>query len=106
MYDREVLVEKLYSLLEALERIPRRFAGIAGPADFYASDAGIDRMDAICMILIAAGEELKSIDRKDRWQAAERLSRRQMARRNVGTKCLSPCLLSGERRTTIRYLQE
>ena len=64
MYDPELLVEKLQTLLEALERIPRRFAGIAAPADFYASDAGIDRMDAICMILIAAGEELKNIDRK------------------------------------------
>jgi len=64
MYDRRVLVEKLGTLLEALERIPRRFSDIAEPADFYASDAGIDRMDAICMILIAAGEEFKNIDRK------------------------------------------
>lgn len=64
MYDPEVLVEKLSTLLEALERIPRRFADIAAPADFYASDAGVDKMDAICMILIAVGEELKNIDRK------------------------------------------
>ena len=64
MYDSELLVDRLRTLLEALERIPRRFAGIAAPGDFYASDAGIDRMDAICMILIAAGEELKSIDRR------------------------------------------
>jgi uncharacterized protein with HEPN domain len=64
MYDPEVLVEKLRTLLEALERIPRRFAGIAAPSDFYANDAGIDRMDAICMILIAAGEEFKNIDHK------------------------------------------
>ena len=64
MYDPELLVERLQTLLEALERIPRRFADIATPANFYASDAGIDRMDAICMILIAAGEELKTIDRK------------------------------------------
>jgi uncharacterized protein with HEPN domain len=64
MYDREVLVEKLGTLLEALERIPRRFADITESGDFYASDAGIDRMDAICMILIATGEEFKSIDRK------------------------------------------
>lgn len=63
-YDRELLVDRLRTLLEALERIPRRFAGIATPGDFTASDAGIDRMDAICMILIAAGEEIKSIDRK------------------------------------------
>ena len=62
-YDRELLVERLMTLLQALERIPRRFVGIATPDDFLASDAGIDRMDAICMILIAAGEELKSIDR-------------------------------------------
>ena len=64
MYDPALLVEKLNTLLEALERIPRRFADIATPGDFYASDAGIDRMDAICMILIAAGEEFKNIDRK------------------------------------------
>ena len=64
MYDPELLVERLETLLEALERIPRRFADIAVPGDFHASDAGIDRMDAICMILIAAGEELKNIDRK------------------------------------------
>jgi len=64
MYDAELLVERLQTLLEALERIPRRFAGIAVPGDFHAGDAGIDRMDAICMILIAAGEELKNIDRK------------------------------------------
>jgi uncharacterized protein with HEPN domain len=64
MYEPELLIERLQAILEALERIPRRFASIATAADFYASDAGIDRMDAICMILIAVGEELKNIDRK------------------------------------------
>jgi len=64
MYDTELLVEKLQTLLEALERIPRRFADIDSSADFTSSDAGIDRMDAICMILIAAGEEIKNIDSK------------------------------------------
>ncbi|MEA3398069.1 MAG: hypothetical protein U9R05_11450 [Chloroflexota bacterium] len=29
MYDRELLVEKLKILLEALDRIPRRFTGIS-----------------------------------------------------------------------------
>ena len=64
MYDRELLVERLTSILEALERIPRRFAGIGTPSDFAASEAGIDRMDAISMILVAVGEEFKAIDRK------------------------------------------
>ena len=64
MYDRALLAERLEAVLEALERIPRRFEGISHPEDFRASAQGIDRMDAICMILIAAGEEFKKIDRK------------------------------------------
>jgi uncharacterized protein with HEPN domain len=64
MYDRELLVERLGTVLEALERIPRRFQGMSDSEDFRASVDGIDRMDAICMILIAAGEEFKKIDRQ------------------------------------------
>jgi uncharacterized protein with HEPN domain len=64
MSDTQLLAERLSSVLQALERIPRRFAEIESPSDFTDSEAGVDRMDAICMILIAAGEELKAIDRK------------------------------------------
>jgi hypothetical protein len=45
MHDLELLAERLESVLEALERIPRRFAGISRPEDFRASADGIDRMD-------------------------------------------------------------
>ena len=64
MYDAELLVERLRTMLDALQRIPRRFLGITSPSYFYANDEGIDRMDAICMVLIAVGEELKSLDRR------------------------------------------
>ncbi len=64
MYDRELLIEKLQTLVSALNRIPRRFAAITEPSDFYLTEDGVDKLDAICMILIAAGEELKNIDRK------------------------------------------
>ena len=64
MYDTQLLIERLTSVLEALERIPRRFADITTPSDFTDTAAGVDRMDAICMILIAVGEEFKAIDRK------------------------------------------
>lgn len=64
MYDRDLLIERLSNVLEALERIPRRCAGIEAPSDFVTDEAGVDRMDAICMILVATGEEFKSIDRK------------------------------------------
>ena len=64
MYDAELLRERLISVLEALERIPRRFAAVSSPSDFTDTDAGVDRMDAICMILVAVGEQFKAIDRK------------------------------------------
>jgi len=64
MYDAELLRERLTSVLEALERIPRRFADIDSPSDFTDTDSGVDRMDAICMALVAVGEEFKAIDRK------------------------------------------
>ncbi|KAF0219403.1 MAG: hypothetical protein FD174_2102 [Geobacteraceae bacterium] len=72
MYDTAVLIDRLTSALEALERIPRRFAGIESPDDFHAGNDGIDRMDAICMILIAVGEEFKQIDRKTGGNLLER----------------------------------
>lgn len=62
--DRQLLIERLQTVLTALERIPRRFAAISQPADFLSSERGKERMDAICMILIAAGEEFKHIDRQ------------------------------------------
>ena len=72
MFDRELLVERLASILQALERIPRRFAGIETPSDFVTSEAGVDRMDAISMILVAVGEEFKAIDRKTEGQLLSR----------------------------------
>lgn len=51
-------------MLEALERIPLRTADIGSPAEFLATETGRDRLDAVCMILIAVGEAVKQIDRK------------------------------------------
>lgn len=64
MSEQRLLIERLTSILEALERIPRRFAGIERPTDFLTSEAGHDSMDAISMVLIAVGEEFKALDRK------------------------------------------
>lgn len=64
MYDTAGLTEQLEDVLTALERIPRRFAGIDSAEAFEQSEEGRDRLDAICMILIAVGEAFKQIDRK------------------------------------------
>ena len=64
MFDSTLLREQLEAVLEALERIPRRFAGISQADDLCRSPEGVDRLDAICMILIAVGEAVSRIDRK------------------------------------------
>ncbi|MCF6236740.1 MAG: hypothetical protein L3J70_10290 [Gammaproteobacteria bacterium] len=47
----------------AIERIERRFAPIESPDDFLDTEEGIDKLDAIFMILVATGESLKNIDK-------------------------------------------
>lgn len=63
MYDRELVVEILGQILTAANRIDRRFADITQPDDFLVSERGIDKLDAICMMLIAIGENLKNLDK-------------------------------------------
>jgi uncharacterized protein with HEPN domain len=63
MYNQELVLAILSQILEASERIERRFLNIKSPDDFLKSDDGIDRLDAICMMLIAIGESLKYLDK-------------------------------------------
>lgn len=56
MSDAAWLRERLESVLRALERISRRFSGIHSPGDFTRNDEGIDRLDAICTMVLAVGE--------------------------------------------------
>ena len=63
MFDRDLIMEILNQILTATNRIVRRCEGIVEPNDFLVSNEGIDKLDAICMMLIAIGENLKNIDR-------------------------------------------
>ena len=64
MSEHLLTIEHLEQVLEALNRIPSRMEGIVVPAEFLDSPDGQDRLDAICMILIATGEALKRIDER------------------------------------------
>ncbi len=59
MFDTELAREILRQILTAATRIERRFKGINTSDNFLQSDVGIDKLDAICMMLIAIGENLK-----------------------------------------------
>ena len=63
MSDSGLIIEILAQILEAARRIERRFAPIRQPDDFLSTDEGIDRLDAISMMLIAIGESLKNLDK-------------------------------------------
>jgi uncharacterized protein with HEPN domain len=63
MCDVELILEILRQIHEAGKRIERRFSPVQHSNDFLANDDGLDRLDAICMMLIAIGESLKNLDK-------------------------------------------
>jgi uncharacterized protein with HEPN domain len=64
MYDKTLLREKLEQIMDAVQRVNRRFTGIKTPQDFLATDINHDKLDAISMLLIAVGESFKKIDKE------------------------------------------
>lgn len=63
MYDEPLIGEILDEIAVAIGRIERRFTNISCPDDFIQTDTGLDRLDAIAMMLIAIGENIKRIDK-------------------------------------------
>jgi uncharacterized protein with HEPN domain len=63
MYDKELAREILTQIKEASERVLRRFEAIRSVEDFTNSEAGMEKLDAICMQLIAIGESVKNLDK-------------------------------------------
>ncbi len=64
MSDLALLRERLEAILEALERVPGRFANVSTPRDFVASEAGREHLDSISMVLLSVGEAFRQIDEK------------------------------------------
>jgi uncharacterized protein with HEPN domain len=63
MSDEALVREILRQILQATQTISRRFSRITSPADFTSSEEGMEKLDAICMQLIAIGESVKHLDR-------------------------------------------
>ena len=63
MRDPELVREILEQIRMAAQRIVRRSMPIQKPDDFLDSDAGLDRLDATAMMLIAIGESAKHLDK-------------------------------------------
>lgn len=63
MYDIELVKEILRQILWSAQTIAKRFAPITSPEEFVASESGLEKLDAICMQLIAIGESVKHLDK-------------------------------------------
>lgn len=63
MYDLELVSAIIKQIEVAVGRIERRFQTIKTADDFLNTDDGLDKLDAICMMLIATGESLKHLDK-------------------------------------------
>lgn len=63
MYDCELLLELLQKILWSTEQILKRIKSLHSAEDFLKDDAGLEKLDSICMQLIAIGEAIKQIDR-------------------------------------------
>jgi uncharacterized protein with HEPN domain len=63
MYDVELVRGILLQIDHALQTIQRRFIPVTSPDDFLGTDAGLEKLDAICMQLIAIGESVKNLDK-------------------------------------------
>ncbi|MCH7724510.1 MAG: DUF86 domain-containing protein [Bacteroidetes bacterium] len=63
MYDKELVRDILNQILDATQKVITRFTPIHTAEDFTNSPEGMEKLDAICMQLMAIGESLKSIDK-------------------------------------------
>ena len=63
MCDTELIRSSLIKIQTALDRILKRSETILSPDDFLTTPSGVERLESICMLLIAIGESVKRIDR-------------------------------------------
>lgn len=63
MYDRSLVVEILEQIANAVDVVLTRFSVVDSSDYFLDSPEGMEKLDAICMQLIAIGESLKKIDK-------------------------------------------
>jgi uncharacterized protein with HEPN domain len=62
-YDKELVVEILDQIIDAIKTVQKRCAYAKSEDDFCDTEEGQEKLDGICMKLVAVGESLKNIDK-------------------------------------------
>ena len=63
MYDKELVLEILKQIVNSIGIVLKRFSFIKNPDEFVKTEEGLEKLDSICMQLIALGESLKNVDK-------------------------------------------
>ena len=63
MFDKALAKEILSQVYQSTQIILKRFEPIKSSDDFMDSENGLEKLDSICMKLIAIGESLKNFDK-------------------------------------------
>ncbi|TYT73450.1 HepT-like ribonuclease domain-containing protein [Desulfobotulus mexicanus] len=63
MYDKVLFIEIMKQIHYAGETVIKRFQPVKKVQDFTDSESGMEKLDSICMLLIAIGEALKNLDK-------------------------------------------
>jgi hypothetical protein len=56
MYDKDLAIDILSQIYQATLTIIKRFSAVKSVSDFTDSEYGVEKLDSICMLLIAIGE--------------------------------------------------
>jgi len=62
-YDKELVLDTLEQIRDALMVVQKRCSYAKNADDFCDTEVGQEKLDSICMKLIAVGESLKNIDK-------------------------------------------
>jgi uncharacterized protein with HEPN domain len=63
MFDRDIVLDILRQIRDAIETIRKRTEPISSASDFTHSAWGMEKLDSVCMLFIAIGESVKNIDK-------------------------------------------
>ena len=63
MHDKKLILEILEQIYDSARTVLKRFEPIKSVNDFTDSETGMEKLDAICIQLIAIGEALKNLDK-------------------------------------------
>ena len=62
-YDKSLVIDILHQIIDAIEVVQKRCTYAKVEDDFCNTEQGQEKLDSICMKLIAVGESLKNIDK-------------------------------------------